>query len=71
MQVGETFLEKEPLEVHLKVFKPKQLHLQLLKEYLKVLSDEDLSKWEKREYIGREGEVSWIDAKHCRERRTE
>ena len=69
--MGKAALEGEPLEVHLKVFKPKLQNLQVFKEYLKVLSDEDLSKWEKREYIGREGEVSWIDAKHCRERRTE
>ena len=28
----------EPLEVHLKVFKPKQPHVQVLNEYPKVLS---------------------------------
>ena len=52
----------EPLEVHLKVFKPKQPHLQVLKEYPKVLIEEYWSKWEKKEYAGRGGEVSWIDA---------
>ena len=55
-------LEGEPLEVHLKVFKPKQPHLQELKEYPKALSKEYWSKWEKREYIGRGEKVSWIDA---------
>ena len=46
----------EPLEVQLKVFRPKQPHLQVLKEYPKVLSEEYWSKWEKKEYAGRGGE---------------
>ena len=40
--------EGEPLEVHLKVFRPKQPHFQVLKQYPKVLSEQYWSKWEKR-----------------------
>ena len=51
-----------PEEVHLKTFKPKCSNLEILEEYGEVVDDAYWNREGKREYTGRTGPLSWVDA---------
>jgi hypothetical protein len=56
-----------PEEVPMKIFKPKCENLEILEEYGEEMSDSYWDKWEKRQYKGRSGGVSWVDAGKLKE----
>ena len=49
-------------EVPLKIFKPKCSNLEILEEYGEVVDDAYWNRGGKREYTGRTGPLSWVDA---------
>ena len=56
-----------PEEVPFKTFKPKCSNLEIMEEYGEVLDDAYWDWWEKREYTGRTGPVSWVDVDKLKE----